>query len=384
MKKKPVKTAVPLPIDRYTPPRHAAAMAIQLADSGVVDYQQPWDQLLSWWPSHLLWNMHNTPLAKVLKDHDSFSDVYALSAYYAAVTNHRLGASISFDSIRHGPAEMVQTMQTLLNLTDGNSIFMVGGGEQKQCKPFGWNRSEGLGRLEDLIMINNLMWECDGPVDFQGNHWKFEKAWVGGARQHKPKLLAMGGGPRLIELATKHADGFATCTPLVWDTPELCAERITEMKQQVAAHGRDPEEFEFCIFAMVMPHEDPAMIERTLDNPLFRNLCAIMGRINMNDWDRVGIEPPMPRDWSYATRLVPTQLTREEVDYMASRTTHEMSARTWICGTPQAVAKELGRYIDAGVTQINLVENLTWTLPFEEQHTGLERLIEVCRLLKQH
>jgi len=67
MERKPVKTAVPLAMDRYTPPQQFAAAAQALAASGVVDYQQPWDQLTSWWPN-ALWNNENTPLADVVKD----------------------------------------------------------------------------------------------------------------------------------------------------------------------------------------------------------------------------------------------------------------------------------------------------------------------------
>ena len=118
---------------------------------------------------------------------------------------------------------------------------MIGGGELKQCKPFGWKRAEGLARMEDLFKINKLMAESDGPFDFQGHHWKFDKAWMGNARPHRPKLWALGGGPKLMELATQYADGFATMAPFVWNTPEYCAESIHEMKKQIVAHGRDPE-----------------------------------------------------------------------------------------------------------------------------------------------
>ena len=287
MSRKPVQTAVPLPMDRYTPPRHFGAMAVALAKSGVVDYQQPWDQLTSWWPT-LLWNTRNTPVANVVKDCDSWADIYSLSAYAAALTDHKLGAAVSLDSVRHGPAELIQTMATLANLTDGRSIFMIGGGEQKQCKPFGWKRAEGLTRMEDLFKINEKMWTCDGPFDFEGNHWKLEKAWLGGARQHKPKLWALGGGPKLMEIATKYADGFATMAPFVFTSPEHCAERITEMKKEIAAHGRDPETYDFGIFAAVLLHEDANVIDRALDNPLFRFVTATMGRINQADWDRDG------------------------------------------------------------------------------------------------
>ena len=383
MDRKPVKTAVPLAMDRYTPPQQFAAAAQALAASGVVDYQQPWDQLTSWWPN-ALWNNENTPLADVVKDCDSWADVYALSAYGAGVTQLRLGAAISLDAVRHGPAELIQTMLTLNNMTDGRSIFMIGGGEQKQCRPFGWKRAEGLGRLEDLMRINALMWECDGPFDFEGNHTKLQKAWLGRARQHRPQIWALGGGPKLMEVAAKYADGFATMAPFVFESPQVCAQHITEMKAQIAGHGRDPEQFEFGIFAATLLHEDPAVIDRALDNPLFRWMAATMGRINMNDWDRVDIEPPMPRDWTYATKLMPTHMSRAEIDDVVSRGTREMSEQTWFTGTAADVAAQLAPYIDAGVTWINIIDALPMVSPLEEAHLGLSRQIEVCRLLKKH
>ena len=109
-----------------------------------------------------------------------------------------------------------------------------------------------------------------------------------------------------------------------------------------------------------------------------------MGRINMNDWDRDGIEPPMPRDWTYATKLLPLALTQQECDHITSRGTHEMSEKSWITGTPQVVAKELTKYIDAGVTAINLLDFLPMVLPLKELDKALPRSIEVCRQLKQY
>jgi phthiodiolone/phenolphthiodiolone dimycocerosates ketoreductase len=383
MSRKPVETAVPLAMDRYTPPRYFAESAKALADSGVVDYQQPWDQLTSWWPN-ALWNTGNTPVAELLKDCDSWADVYALSAYAAAVTDHRLGAAISLDAVRHGPAETIQTMLTLGNLTEGRTFFMIGGGEQKQCKPFGWRRSEGLGRMEDLMRINKLMWECDGPVDFEGNHTTMDRAWLGGARLHRPRIWALGGGPKLMEIATKYADGFATMAPFVFDTPEHCAECIAEMKAQIAAEGRDLEQFGFGIFAATLLHEDPGVIDKALDNPLFRWMATTMGRINQNDWDRAGVEPPMPRNWTYATKLMPTHMSQADIDDVVARGTREMSEKTWFTGTPAEVAAALTPYIDAGVTWINIIDGLPMVLPVEEAPRGLARQTEVCRLLKKY
>ena len=41
-----------------------------------------------------------------------------------------------------------------------------------------------------------------------------------------------------MEVATKYADGFATMAPFVFESPEFCAERIAEMKAQIASRGQ--------------------------------------------------------------------------------------------------------------------------------------------------
>src|SRR5271167_2439665 len=130
------RTAVPVTIDRNFPAPMFGEAVKALKASGVVDDVQLWDQLTSWWPP-LLWTPENSPMANVMPDVDSFPDVFAYAAYAAAVAPG-LGAAISTDGIRHGPAELMQTMLTLANITEGESIFMLGAGEVKQARPFGW------------------------------------------------------------------------------------------------------------------------------------------------------------------------------------------------------------------------------------------------------
>jgi len=118
-------------------------------------------------------------MAARMPDMDSWPDVLAMSAYAVAPTPG-IGTAVSLDALRRGPAELMQTMLTLSNLTRGRSIFMIGAGEQKQAKPFGWKRGEGLKRLEDSLQIFRRFWEEDGPISFQGHFWELRDAWLGG------------------------------------------------------------------------------------------------------------------------------------------------------------------------------------------------------------
>lgn len=374
------RTAVPITIDRnFSAPMFGEAVkAIQ--DSGVVDDVQMWDQLTSWWP-RVLWTPENTPMAVVIPDVDSFPDVFAYAAYAAAVAPG-LGTALSSDALRRGPGELMQTMLTLANITEGRSIFMFGAGEVKQAKPFGWKRAEGLARLEDHLKIYDAFWKSDEPITFEGNHWKLDRAWLGCAKNHRPKIWALGGGPKLVDMATTYADGFATMVPMVASSVEQWAHTVESMKRELERKGRDPDAFDFGVYGAALLHEDENVIDTAMNNPLVRFVAAIMGRINQADWDNEGIEPPLPRNWHYALKLLPTWLSRTDVDEMLSGVTREVTEKAWLYGTPKHVGDTLRDYTDAGATWISIIDLLPPVLQPADAQTALTRSIEVCQTLK--
>jgi len=380
MAKRTVETAIPITVDRNLPAAAFGEMAKTLQSSGVVDYMLMWDQLTSWIaPS--LWTPENTPLAKVIPDIDSYPDWNVMCAYGAALAPG-LGTAISCDAIRRGPAELTQTMLTVANITQGNSIYHVGAGELKQCRPFGWKRSHGVSRLEDFYRIFRAFWNSDKPIDFEGNHTKLDQAWLGGAKHYKPRIFGLGGGPKIIDLATSYADGFGTMVPFVWTSPEHTAQQITNIKRQLESKGRDPEQFGFGIWVAALLHEDESVIDRAFANPITAWQTAIMGRITQSDWEKEGIEPPMPRDWHYALKMLPVKIGPAEVQQMISRVTRTMSEKSWIYGTPKKVAADLRAYVDAGATWVVVIDMLPCLLEAAESMTAVQRSIEVCRLLK--
>lgn len=377
-----VQTAVPIMVDRHLPAEAYGQVAEALQASGVVDQLQAWDQLTSWYPPSL-WTSANSPMANVLPDLDSFPDVWAMTAYGVARAPE-LGIAISTDSIRKGPAELAQSALTLANITKGNVSIQIGAGEVKQHQPFGWKRSEGLRRLEDQFKAFHALWNTNGPVDFEGNLTTFDQAWIGGAKNYRPRMWALGGGPKLIDIGSTYADGFATMAPFISPTPEHWAGMVANMKHQLEAKGRDPEDFDFGVYAGVLLHEDPAVIDRALDNALLRWVTAIFGRINQADWIKEGHEPPFPPDWHYGMKLLTTKITDAEVHNALAGVTRPMSEKTWFHGTPEKVAADLQAYVDAGATWVSVIDILPTVLDPEDTQRALPRTLEVCRILKQN
>jgi len=382
---KRVETAVVIDVSRHLPLSTFAERAEALAASGVVDQVHIWDQLTSWWPREM-WTAENTPLASMVADVDSFPDALAMGAVSAATTP-QIGVSISTDAIRRGPAELMQTMLTIANLAEGTApILQLGAGELKQMKPFGWKRSEGLKRIEDHFRYIDAFWDTDEPVTMEGNLWSFDHAWIGGAKGTRPRVWGLGGGPKLLDLTTTHADGFCTIAPSVWTSPEHAAEEIAKLKQVLEQKGRDPEAFDFGIWPLMLLHDEgqEELVEAALENALIRWLVAVFGRINQADWEREGITPPMPADWHYAMKLLPIRWTAEEVAAVIKDISREMIEKSLFIGTPAQVAQTMREYVEAGVTWLMVADIMPFVVAPDELEACARRALEVCAGVKAH
>lgn len=373
----PVKFAFPLQLPRYVSPRAAGETAKMLEASGVVDDLLIYDYLVSF-NARSMWTPDVTPLASTYPDDDAYHDAFVLAAIAAGASN--LGIGIMTDSMRRGPW-LSQTMFSLADATSGQVTLALGAGEARHAKPFGYDRKEGLGRMKDLMQIWNRMLDCDGPFDFDGKYWKLEQTYLGTVRpKRRPKLWALGGGPKLIEYATQYADGLLTQIPGVWGTADVCAETVARMKQMVAEKGRDPDKFEVGVMASVVIHEDPQEIERIMQHPLVKLISALFGRISMKDWVKEGYEPPFPPEWHYANDYFPVTASRADLEAANAKMTREMMFKRNLVGTPADVAAQFQQYIDAGVS---------WVVPVDlggfcamEPMGPVNRMLEVARILK--
>ena len=376
------ETAIPVVVDRNFPVEMFGDMLRALEASGVVDTFQMWDQMTSWNP-RCLWSPARTPMAGVVPDVDSFADWFPMAGYGAAVAP-KLGSVISIDSLRRGPAELTQTLMTMANITQGKFTAHIGAGEFKQLQPFGHDVKQKIGRLEDFYKIFDAFRHNNAtPIDYQGKYTTLDQAWLGVARNHMPKIWGLGGGPKIVDLSTRYADGFATMGLMVWSSPDNAREEISKMKALLAGKGRDPESFGFGIYMPCLLHEDQNVLSYALDNDLIRWITTIMGRINQGDWEKEGMPSPMSKDWHYANHLLPVRLGEAETLAMIARSTLRHAEKSFLFGTASKIAADIQPYVDAGVTWVGVLDFIPMLLEPAESAAALARSIEVCRLLKQ-
>jgi phthiodiolone/phenolphthiodiolone dimycocerosates ketoreductase len=378
----PLTTAIPCIPDRTIPMREIGEFAKAL-EAGGVDYMLIWDQLVGFLP-RALWRPENTPWASLSPDPDSFHD-WGTALAVAGASTEKLGVGLcGTDAVRNGPAELLQRMMSLADLTGGRAFACVGAGEVKQAKPFGYKRSEGLARLEDLLHIVNLLRDADEPISFEGNIWKLNNAYIGATKPKiLPKFFALGGGPKLMEISTHYADGYTSFAPFVFPTVEGFANNKAMMDKMLVEQGRDPVAFTQGMGFVVLCHEDPAVIELALNNPLLKFFASIGGRVNQSAWLDEGIEPVWPPDWHYALKLFPPQITFEECQDVVNRTPRKLVERSFIAGTPSEVADAIVPYVAAGADWIAPCDLLPLILPPEEAGASLPRMLEVLRLVKE-
>ena len=178
--------------------------------------------------------------------------------------------------------------------------------EIKQTKPFGWKRTQGINRLEDIYRVFDKLMTTDGPINYEGHHTTLTDAWIGTAKANRPKLWGLGGGPRIIDLATSYGDGFCTMCPFVWSSPEKFAEERDTMRAQLARKGRDPEQFRFAVWFPVLLADDEDDLMAAISNPLLKWLSALFGRIDNTLWNDEGLPAPLevPSTMHYQNRKI--------------------------------------------------------------------------------
>ena len=309
-----------------------------------------------------------------------------MASALSLTSTEKVGISLATDAVRRGPGELMQSMLTLANLGgDRRLTLQLGAGERKQCTPFGWKRTQGIKRYEDQLRFIEAFWDTDDPVNMEGNHWDFKEAWIGGAKGTRPRVWGLGGGPRLLDLTTSHADGFATSVPSSWPTPEAAAEQIAELKRMVEEKGRDPESFKIAAWVEFLLHDegDEALVEVALDNPMVQWMGIIFGRFPLGAWEAEGLPVPIAPDWHYSMKYEPMRWSLAEIREVIDPLPRELFEKCFFIGTPAQAAAQMQPYIEAGVDWIMPVDLMNFILQPDQLEAAAGRGIELCGLLKQ-
>jgi len=268
-----------------------------------------------------------------------------VAAAAAALTKNVPLVSAVVDTVRRHPAMLAQTALTIDHLARGRFVLGLGSGESENTLPYGFDFARPVARFEEALRVIRLLWETDGPVDFDGQFYSLHHARLDTEPYsgHPPQIWIGASGPRMLDIAGQYADGWWPAG--AW-TPEHYAEMLSTVRTSAEHAGRDPLAITPCFIQVCLIGEDEAALSDILQAPLVK---AFLLQVSAETLRGFGFEHPMGPAWRGFQDIDPAVLTRERIVEFLAGTRPEMLLALVPHGTPKEVAKIVKTFVDAGL-----------------------------------
>ena len=313
-------------------------------DSG--RYHSIWlpDHMVSFWPDSI-WTPEFTDLATASPSPHRHLDGLAVAAAAAALTRNVPLVSAVVDTVRRHPAMLAQTALTIDHLARGRFILGLGSGESENTLPYGFDFGRPVARFEEALRVIRLLWESDGPVDFDGQFYRLQHARLDTEPYdgRLPPIWIGASGPRMLDIAGRYADGWWPAG--AW-TPEHYAEMLSAVRSSAERAGRDPMAIIPCFIQVCLMGQTSKALAEILEAPLVK---AFLLQVSAETLRGFGFEHPMGAGWGGFQDIDPAVLTRERIVEFLARVRPEMLLAVVPHGTPKEVAKIIKTFVDAGL-----------------------------------
>lgn len=334
-----LRTTLPLGIDM-----------LATYDSG--RYHSIWlpDHMVSFWPESI-WTPEFTDLATVSPSPHRHLDGMAVAAAAAVLTTRTPIVTTVVDTVRRHPAMLAQTAVTIDHLSKGRFVLGLGSGELENTVPYGFVFAKPVSRFEEAIKVIKLLWESDGPVDFDGQFYHLDHARLDTELYNGkcPPIWIGCAGPRMLDLTGRYADGW---WPNGAYTPEDYATKLGVVREAAERAGRDPLAIVPGVTQICLIGDDDEIAEM-LDAPLVK---AIILMITADDLARFGYRHPMGPHWRGVMDFDPVKLSRDKMIAFCADVDTRAILDIFPCGTPKQVAQRVKGFCDAGMRVFKLME----------------------------
>ncbi|MDP6374925.1 MAG: LLM class flavin-dependent oxidoreductase [Pseudomonadales bacterium] len=140
-------------------------------------------------------------------------------------------------ALRH-PIVTARQLSTLAESSAGQLMLGIGvGGEDRNEIAMCGIDPATRGRRTDecLYIVRELL--TGEPLDFEGEFFQFERAWIKPAPKLPIPILVGGRADASLRRAARHGDGWLG----IWSTPERYRRSVDEVNRMAQAHGRTTE-----------------------------------------------------------------------------------------------------------------------------------------------
>jgi len=309
-------------------------------------YHSIWlpDHMVSFWPDSI-WSPEFTDLATASPSPHRNLDGMAVAAAAAVLTRNVPIATSVVDTVRRHPSLLAQSALTIDHLAKGRFILGLGSGETENIVPYGFDFTKPVSRFEEALKVIRLLWDSDGPVDFEGRFYRLHQARLDTEPYEGrfPEIWIGASGARMLEIAGRYADGWWPAG--AW-TPEHYAEMLGALRDSAERAGRDPMAITPCYIQVCMIGRDDAALAEILKAPLVK---AFLLQVPAEVLRKFGYGHPMGENWRGFQDIDPAVLTRERILDFLARVDPDAILAMVPHGTPQQVAWIIKTYVDAGL-----------------------------------
>jgi probable F420-dependent oxidoreductase len=179
----------------------------------------------------------------------------------------RLGTLVLSAAFRH-PAVLAKSATAVDRLSGGRLELGLGAGwYEEEFDAFGYlfgSVAERFDLLEETLAYVGALFDGE-PASFEGRRFRLQEAYnhPRPVQEPRPPLLVGGkGGPRLLRIAAKHADGWNAAWR--W-TPEAYAERAAAARRACERAGRDTATFRLSLGLFTVVGEDEDDLRRRFE-----------------------------------------------------------------------------------------------------------------------
>ncbi len=187
----------------------------------------------------------------------------ALAALAAITERVRVGCLVTGVTYRD-PAVLAKMAVTIDHLSNGRLELTLGAAwHEGEHRMFGIPFppvKERQDRLEEAVQVIRLLFDSEGPADFDGAYYKLRNAvFLPKAVQkpHPPIMIGGGGEKRTLRTLARYGDVM-----YVSGTPDGVREKIAVLEGHCRDAGRDPSEIEKTHFGTIVVSDNTAFIDR--------------------------------------------------------------------------------------------------------------------------
>ena len=186
-----------------------------------------------------------------------------LAAGAQATERLRLGCLVTGVTYRH-PSVLAKMAATVDHISNGRLEFGLGAAwHEMEHRVYGipfHTLKERSDRLEEATELIRLLFDADGPVDFEGTHYQLKQAPFSPRcvqQPHPPIIIGGGGEKRTLRTAARFADGIN-----VIGSVDVAKHKIEVLERHCADVGRDPAEITKSVFGPLFLTDDEQRAEQ--------------------------------------------------------------------------------------------------------------------------